>query len=41
MKNAVFWDMKQSGSSKKRRFGRTCRLHDQGEKRVIHEKAET
>jgi hypothetical protein len=32
MKNAVFWEVAQCGSSKNRRFGVTCRLHLQGRK---------
>jgi hypothetical protein len=32
MKNGVFWDVTRCGSPKNRRFGRTYRLHYQGDK---------
>jgi hypothetical protein len=32
MKNSVFWDVTPSDSCKNRSFGRTCRLHHQGDK---------
>jgi hypothetical protein len=35
MKNVDFWDVMACGSRKNRRFGRTYRLHYQGEKNEL------